>query len=173
MSRTLSPASFRRTLGGRGGGAAGPPSASDTEQLLHEVLDFIEPRVRGVSTAHASTGGNPACPPLSGLRAECARRDAAARAATEALDCLRAVLALPHAALRAPVPALSPSLSLSPIPQAHTLNFKRPDTLYPTPYTLNLKGPYTLHPTPYTLDPTPYTLHPTPYTLHPILDSRP
>ena len=116
MSRTLSPASFRRTLGGRGGGAAGPPSASDTEQLLHELLDFIEPRVRGVNTAPASTGGSAACPPLAGLRAECARRDAAARAATEALDCLHAVLALPHAALRAPVPALSPSLGLSLIP---------------------------------------------------------
>ena len=111
MSRTLSPASFRRTLGGRGGGAAGPPSASDTEQLLHELLDFIEPRVRGVNTAPASTGGSAACPPLAGLRAECARRDAAARAATEALDCLHAVLALPHAALRAPVPAQAQALA--------------------------------------------------------------
>ena len=57
----------------------------------------------------------PVTPP-AGLRAECARRDAAARAATEALDCLHAVLALPHAALRAPVPALSPSLSLGLTP---------------------------------------------------------
>jgi hypothetical protein len=75
------------------------------------VLDFIEPRVRGVNAAPPNTDTNAACPPLAALRVECGRRAAAARAATSALGCLHAVLALPHAALRAPV-ALAPTPTL-------------------------------------------------------------
>ena len=86
--------SQQKSIGGMQQGWCSRSTALDVGkygQLTSEVLDFIEPNVRGMTSRHT---------PIAPLQAEIARRRSAVLAALQALEALTQVLYSPHEASR-------------------------------------------------------------------------